>query len=419
MSESKTSFRIDKRFIKNNIFWINLDQGVRALADIAIIVVLARLVSKELFGQYQLLLSIFMVMSVTSLSGFNGSLMRALARSYDGTLKVVVALSWKWSFFGALILFLIGWYWQLTGSVNMGRTLMVSAIVMPIFHVTRKWQVVLHAKEQFKRRAIYNVIASLLMLMVVSVVTVAVRENIMVIFLTYVVVLGLLHSFFFDRSAKLLKNKKVEHGWKSSGYKLLLSEVFTVAYAHLDKLVLALWLGVEGLAVYAVAIMFGEAIKYFFANLLAIFLPTIHRSGAVVVWGWLKNNWIKLLFVLTAVLIVAWVAVPLVLVGIFSDKYIESVPYAQVYLLIVPGHLVASLFGYGLIREKKEWEFTGAMVLAGLVNVGSYILLIPILGIYGAVIGSVVYYLVMAAALWYVVWRFVQSQTGELGCKAS
>jgi O-antigen/teichoic acid export membrane protein len=378
-------------------------------------VVLARLVSRELFGQYQLLLSVFMVMSITSLSGFNGSLMRALARSYDGTLKAVTVLSWRWSLLGVVILLVVGWYWQSAISVGVGRALMVSAVVMSLFHVTRRWQVVLHAKEEFRRRALYNVAASLLMLSTVSAVAVVARDNIMMIFLAYIVVLAVLHSFFFDRASRLLENNRVEKGWKSSGYKLLMSEVFTVAYAHLDKLVLALWLGVEGLAVYAVAIVFGEATKYFFANFVAVFLPTIHRAGAIALWSWLRDKWVSLLLIMVGVVLVLWVVVPAVLVGVFSDKYIDSVPYAQVYLLIVPGHLLASLFGYGLIREKKEWEYMTAMVLAGIVNVGLYVVLIPIIGIYGAVVGSIAYYAVMAAALWYVAWRFVQSQTRQHG----
>lgn len=393
------SLSIDRRFLAQSTWWINIDQGVRALTDLGIAVLLTRLVSQEIYGQYQLLVSLFMVMAVSCLSGFNGSLLRAMANSYDGTWREVTRLSWRWSVVGVVVMWAFGGYWLARGAAGVGWTMVLAGIVMPFFHIRRRWQVVLHAKEKFKQRAVYNSLSSAALITAMAAAAAVWPDQIVNLFLVNILVQTIWHTWWYERTLVEVKNDRVEEGWRSSGYKLLAAEVFGVAYAHLDKLLLAVWLGAEQLAIYAVAIMLGEGVKLFLANFIAIYIPRLHQRGAAKAYKKVMQHKWWLAGGLVSVMVIMWAVIPWLLVSLFTGKYTASVPYAQLYLLVIPWHFIASLAGYMLIREKKEGYYTRSMVVAGLVNVLMYIVLIPWWGIYGAVLGSIGYYAVMGALL--------------------
>lgn len=400
---------IDWYWFGRNSFWVNFDQAVRSVAELLIIVILARLLSQEVFGQYQLLLSIFMIASLATLSGFNGALLRGLARGYDGTLAVIMNESWRWALSGIVILALTGVIWMASGNTTLGMGLLLAAPVLPFFHAYRRWQVILHAKEEFRKRAIYGLVSSLFLLVSVLIIASFLPEQLAIIFLSYIGVTAIWNVMLYRRALLLLRNNKVEKGWRASGYKLVLSEIFGTFYAHLDKLVLVFWLGVEKLAVYAVAILIGEGLKLVIGNLVGVYLPRIHRSDTK---QFLKSLWSRIVpmcFLLLGIMFVTWLLVPFGLEVIFDDRYREASRIARWYLLILPGHFLATVFGYLLIKEHREWSLASAFVGSGVVNVLLYMVLIPVIGIMGAVIGSVAYYVVLAGIMAGQLWRLRES----------
>jgi len=77
---------------------------------------------------------------------------------------------------------------------------------------------------------------------------------------------------------------------------------------------------------------------------------------------------------------------------LYTDKYVDSVFFAQLYLFAVPFYFLASVSTQGLVKEKLSREANKARISSIIVFIILSFLLIPDLGILGGVIASLIYY---------------------------
>lgn len=391
---------VNASFLLGSSWWVNVEKAARIGSELGIVVLLARLSSKEFLGQYQLLLSMLTILSVMTLMGFNGPLLRALARGYDGTLRKVERATWWFSGFGAVALLMSGIIAIFLKQGIVGRALLITALFFPFYNVFKRWDIVLQSKEKYKERAIYYLFIAVTLLIVIY--TLANREavNSTDIFIAYLLVNTLYGLIFYSISRKHLVNDKIETGWMESGFKLYVADLFNVAYAHVDKIALGVVLGTEAVAIYSVASKVGEAVKLVIGNIVSVYIPKMYKAGSETVLLVIKRMRWRILGGMIFILLVLWVGAPWIVGLLFSSKYESSIVYLRWYNFVIPFHFIASIWGQLLIRERQELVFTGATMIAGIVNILLYVLLIPVLGIMGAVIASVFYYIVLAYMYW-------------------
>lgn len=386
----------EMKFLIKSSFWLNLEKGWRMVSELGILVLLTRLTDLKVVGQYELLTSVYSLMAILAITGFNSSLLRALATGYDGTLREIMRLSWRWSGVGTAVLIVAGWWcWQF-GNREIGWGLLMTAPVFPWYTVLRRWDVILQAKERFAERSAYYAISSMGLLAAVGAAIWWYRDSIVIPFTVLVVVQTIFNIIFFNRAKRLVVGREIEPGWMKSGYKLFVSELFNVMYSKLDRLVLAGWLGLEALAIYGIATKIGEGLKLVLGGVVSAYVPRLYRNGTAALVSWFRSKGWQLAAAIVIGLAGLWVITPGLIVLLFGNAYHESRAYAQWYLLVVPFHLLASIWGYLLIKERRELLFVAAGVIAGAVNVSAYVILIPLWGISGAVAGSIAYYAVMA-----------------------
>jgi len=285
-------------------------------------------------------------------------------------------------------------------------------LLFPFYNVYKRWDIVLQAKEKYRERALYYVLMAGCLLVAISLVVWQGKVNVMRIFLVYMVVYTWFSWFFYMRSSRYVANGRVESGWKMSGYKLYVADLFNVSYAHADKLVLAAVLGTESVAIYSVASKVGEAVKLVMGNIVSIYIPRMYKAGSEAVLSMMKKMGWRIVGVMAIILLGLWVSAPWLVELLFSDKYASSVVYLRWYNFVIPWHFAATIWGQLLIREKQEMTFTGATIVAGVVNLILYFSLIPLIGIMGAVIASVLYYVVLSGAYWFGLRRHLGSITG-------
>ena len=85
------------------------------------------MVTREVFGEYQFVLSVLAIISILSIPGLNISLIRSVARGYEGDYKKVVKVSFKWSLLGVPVLLMVGSYYYLHQRQLLGIALMISS----------------------------------------------------------------------------------------------------------------------------------------------------------------------------------------------------------------------------------------------------------------------------------------------------
>jgi len=114
-----------------NIFWSNINQGITTAFALAVSVVLTRLGSKELYGQYVFILGIFGLFSIISIPGVRICVFRTAAQGYDGVYRKATRFSFLWSLFGIPLLVIAGILIYLFKAKILGTGLIAVALFFP------------------------------------------------------------------------------------------------------------------------------------------------------------------------------------------------------------------------------------------------------------------------------------------------
>ena len=145
-------------FVKNG-FWMTLRQIVILLSGMAVSIIFARIASKDIYGNYQLFISIFSIVSILSIPGLNNSIVNSVSRGNDGDYSVVVKKSFFWSLIGIPVLLILGaFYFHINKSL--GISLMVSSIFFPFYYAPNTWNAFLQGKRKYSLISIYSSVQS-------------------------------------------------------------------------------------------------------------------------------------------------------------------------------------------------------------------------------------------------------------------
>jgi O-antigen/teichoic acid export membrane protein len=384
--------RLDMSWLIGNSMWLVAGRVSRMAAGVGITVLFARLVVADIFGQYQLLISIVTIVSISTLPGFNGSLFRAIARGYDGTVKAVINLSIVFGMIGVVVLIAAASYMFVVGQTTIAIGLLASSVLFPFVHIFNRWGNIYNAKELFRLGALYSIFMALVLFVGMAIAIILFRDSAVLIFISFLVINGVLNLAIYLRSLRYLSNDRVEQGWKASGHKLMLSHAFGILYTHADKLVIGYVLGVRAVAVYVIAISLGDAVKAVLVNGIVVYKSKIFRLDDSSIRHVL-HHYVLLMVILAFIIVGAlWLLIPILVPLIFSDAYVDSIPYAKAYLLIIPFSLMGTALGVILIKMKKEYSYFLSSVVSGVVNLVLYLVLIPRMGIMGAVVASIIFH---------------------------
>ncbi len=394
----------DISFLAKNSFWMTSASVTSIVSKLIFSVVFARIASKELFGNYNLILSIFSLATIISMPSFNVAITRALSKGYDGTYKKAVRTMLSFGFLGIPAVFLLGLYYYYKIKL-IGITLMASALLFPLYSPFQAWTTLLQAKEKFKSYAIYSLIYNIVLHGLVILVMLLTKLNISFIFLSYISLTVALNLIFYMITKKELKNNKLEKGWKKTGYKLVYSVVFNRAYSYLDKITLMFFLNAEMLAVYSIATVIAENLKAMMNNIIRVYVPKLFRASLADLLKSPKKR-LAYFFIFSGIGCVILAAlVPWIIKILYSDKYTASIIYAQLYIMIIPFYVLSVVSGQILIKEKKENIYVSSLVSAGAINILLYLVLIPLFGIIGAVLSSIMFYAIQSFIRAYYVLR--------------
>jgi O-antigen/teichoic acid export membrane protein len=393
-------FGFDFNYLISNYSWMLFSNTIYVLTGLGIVVIFARVATKEVFGLYNFLLSIFALLSVFSMPGMNTAMFRGVSRGFDGTYRKATRFMFLFSAVGVPILFGLGIYYYYFISKILGLCFMFTSIFFPFYYSSKVWVNLLQAKEKFKEFAIYNSISSLVRFIVMVGVILISNGSLLPVFLSFILVDVFVNSFYYLKTLKFVRNDEVEEGWKSTGYKMMLPALFNQFYHHVDKIVLIFFLGATKLAVYSIAVATITVITNTSGLFVRVYTPKIYKSNTDDLVYFIKKRLWVMIFVLALGLVGLYLFIPLIIEILYTAKYSESIVVAQAFLLIIPFHFLVLISSVILFKDKKENFYTFSLVISGIVNVCLYFILIPLLGIIGGVLGSIAFYAIQAILNW-------------------
>jgi O-antigen/teichoic acid export membrane protein len=377
--------------------WMGIRQFFILIIGMIFVVTFARIASRELYGQYQLVLSIIATFSVVSISGLNTSILQSIARGFEGDYRKAVLISFKWSLLlGTPIFILIGIYHIYQNQLGLGYSFLIVSLFFPFLYSTNTWESFVQGKERFDLLAKYSIIRTILNTSLLILILIIFKENLILLVLAYVSSISISNYFFYKKTNKFSENQKkdpnsIKYGWfltKINGLNLFFSKI--------DYLLVGYFLGIESLAVYSIGMTFGVKIKDLFKVIFSVLSPQIARKGFDK-----KINYLVIFLAFSMIAGILYFILPTVINVLFSSKYEDSIYISQIYILFLP------IFITGLLAEnhlsffsknKKVIFFTSllspiikfALMLILLINFG-IIGLILINGFYPAIRMAFIY----------------------------
>jgi len=169
----------------------------------------------------------------------------------------------------------------------------------------------------------------------------------------------------------------------------LISVIGSIA-GNLDKILLWHLLGAGLLAVYSFAMAPVNQISGLLKFILPLALPKLSLRDGKEIKKELPGKMFKL-FALIALGVIMFIILAPYLYKIFFPQYMDAVKYSQLFALVLL-FFPQKLIGAALQAKAKKKALYIISVSNSLIRIALYLILIPIYGIYGAIIANLIPY---------------------------
>ena len=271
-----------------------------------------------------------------------------------------------------------------------------------------------YAQVQAKR-AIQAQLAAAIISSILKIVLIYLGEGIIWLIVIYIldaIWQGLFLVYLYKKEGfhfrKWRFNKKLSKNIWHDSWPLMLSAAAGYIYLKIDQVMVGQFMGEEAVGIYAAGVKLTE-VFYFIPGIIcgSLFTAIVNakKTAAKMYFGRLKNLYFLLfgLAILVAVPI-SLLAKPIISV-VFGSAYLASAGVLQLYIWSSVGLFVGSAVGHQLMAENRTkaifWLHFATMIL----NVGLNIYLIPLLGLIGAALATLISYSLLPLWLLFFGWK--------------
>ena len=377
---------IDAHYFVRGGFWLGLSYSFHTLMRLVLIVFLARFFDKQFYGEYQFFINALAIAGFFALPGMETAITQSVANGYNSSLIFGTRAKLKWSFLGSVFLLCIAGFFKFIRPEPFWHVFVFAALLFPVFSGFNGVFGYFLGKENFRKSALFGMFAEFVG--VLATILASFTGSLFIIVLAYMVssTIAVLLVFLFER--RKVKPVPVDPGVVAYGRDMTFMNVFNYISPFLDRFVIAFVMGFESLAVYAIAMAIVPHLSYGGRLFSLLLLPKFSRespghAGKIKkLFWWFCLGCVFLVVVLIAVL--PWL-IPL----LFSEKYAESVFFAQIaclYLIFfMPSSIIYSYF-QGRKRVRLLYAYNLGLGVLNLVLLGVFI---PLLGVMGAIVSKI------------------------------
>lgn len=371
-----------------NIFWSNLNQGLITTSGVAISVIFARFAGKELYGQYLFVLAMFGLFSIISIPGVKTVVFRTIAQDYDGVYRKATTFSFLWGVLGIPLIVITGVLFYLFRTKILGISLIVCALFFPFVTSLQTWVQFLKGRSGFKQLTINNS-AKLSVKLVAITLSIILSKNIIVILLTYLLVESGFNILYHLKALSSLKNDELDLGWKRQSYALTIMDLSAMVFGQVDIILIAALLPIGRVAIYGLVMRLGNVFLQTIKSTVEVILPKLYRSEKITVRYFYR--FFLLSFLIPAILYPI-VKYPILL--LYGPEYSEIIVFSQVYLAVIPFCFLNLITTYFLVKYQLNKEINFSRIISIIAVIALYALLIPLYGVWGGIISSMLYYII-------------------------
>lgn len=381
LKKSEKYTETDMTYAVKGSFWIILaNLGIFAIS-FAKMIAFGRYASPDVYGTYNFIISMAGILSIFTLSGMSTSLVKAIAQNKDGTLALAVKEKIKFGLIGSLLSFGASCWYLYNGNTTLWLGFLAVAIFLPFSNAFALYASFWFGKKNFEKKGKYEFTAAAITAVLV-IATVMFTQNPAYMIIALFGSNACLYYFFFLRTLKQKSNDDVFPGAIGFGKHLTVMSAIGTVVAHIDKIILWKLFGPVQLATYAFAQMPVQYIQSIIP-IGPLALPKMgEKSVASMKVGIMKK--FKMLFLITIPVTIAVILVAPYLYSLFIPQYMDSVPYFQLFALLILLSPFA-LIGTAITAEMRSHDLYIINTATPVLKIGLFLALIPPFGVWGLV----------------------------------
>ena len=344
--------------------------------------------SKETFGKYQIVTAAMAVVTTFCLPGLDDAAMISSARARDGNLAVLIRQRVAIAVLGALVV--AGWgvvRYHGSDRVMMAAFLATALVFVPL-QLQPMWDAFTNGKRRFRLLATGEALVAVASLVGVGgFALVGWTGDAMLpwvvlatLGLTAVVTLGLL-----ARLPGMKQNDDRDPAIVTYGHHVTVASILGWVFKS-DRLIVGEVMSAPDVAMLSIALLLPNQVKVFFTAFEQIFLPNVTAAASVRdAWDYIRPRMARLWAAYSALGVIGFFALPVVIPMVFSHRYIESVPFARWLWLSL---CLSSPFTFlaSILNAQRDKPFLYLKNIASpAITLVLFVLLIPRYGLVGAV----------------------------------
>jgi O-antigen/teichoic acid export membrane protein len=377
--------KTDMVYAASGGFWLFLGQAINALVTLVLAVAFANLLEPEKYGNYKYIISLASIIGALTLTGLGTALLRSSARGHDGALEKSFNLMLRWSIGMVAIGALAGGYYLLNGNQLLGYSLLLVGSLSPILASSSLYRPFLIGKKEFKRATFFGLAQS--GVPAVTVLTgLLLSSSVNVLIAIYFISSAATTWFLYTSALKLAKNDTTEPETERLGKHVSVMNIISTIAGKLDSILLFQFMGGAQLAIFAFATAIPDHMRASLKNIGALAIPKLAHKEKIELKRIVYDKSV-LIFILTVLMAVVYVAAAPYLFAFFFPQYMSAVIYSQVYAVTILLSLTLSTAYFDAqiaIKERYTLNIISSMTII-VFTVGGILLF----GIWGAIFARI------------------------------
>ncbi|HWB33884.1 MAG TPA: oligosaccharide flippase family protein [Candidatus Paceibacterota bacterium] len=346
--------KTDMVYLAHGGFWITLSSVSISFFSFLLYIAFAHFLPKDVYGNYQYLLSISAIAGGFTLSGMNSAVGQAVARGYDGTLRASIPTQLRWgllSFAGALIGSI---YYAFAGNYMLAIGFALVGFLTPVINTYNTYMAFLLGKKDFMRVFLYN-LATNLPFYALLVAASFFFKNPLVLLAVNLGSTACMLGWAYRKTLAVYKpNDLVDEEALRYGKHLTVMGIFAMLVSQLDSILVFHFLGAIDLALYSFATAIPDRLGNLFKFIPLAAMPKFSEKSGEEIRSSILPKLVQLAAALLLGAGVYIVAAPLFF-RLFFPQYEASVPYSFFYALSMVG-VVGNVVLTALTAQRRTRE---------------------------------------------------------------
>ena len=361
-------------------------RGLQKLMGLIALYFIVRAISPEMYGQYQFILSVIALLSITTFPGFSDAATQSIARGHLGTYR----LTNRYSFFGSLTgslmcLIVASWYLWNENDLYMAVGFLMAATLFPFAKGLMQWNTLKTGQERFSSLVKWEGASAIAMQLAIIVGVLLVPNTFLIPLLCILVVPALQNLLLTWQAHKeIQKNSTIEEGSISYGIKTSIYTIPVIFSMHIEKFLLFTFLSPASLALFVAAEKIPEMVRSLIQDIGGVLAPNFARRKK---YTKKLDNFFRYFSLVGAILIAlfAFTVLPLIFTTLFGSEYKEAIPYTIAIMCSIAVGNTAMLRARYIRSQQDVRSIRNIRLIMAFTRITVALILVPIYGLAGAV----------------------------------